>query len=200
MRRTLSLVVGLLLLATADGLPRYEKPVASVFFLNGSLVLLSPHEQLWVELWFGGYRSARERLTEPPSSQLQLQYDGVLRDLATWRFTFTPPALSQTKSGTQLIAFNPYDVFYGRYFPELNRILIDQFATRTMTPMELRVLLAHEVGHSIDIQTKRIGHWVFVPEVREYDEQAFADYIARLIVGPDVFDDFVKRYVHRAKK
>lgn|GEM_PF-3090210 len=195
MKRALFLVIGILLFSTADGPPKREDSISPVYFFNGALVLLSPNEQIWVELWLGGYRSARERFTEPASPKLDQLYRGVLRDIGAWKFTFTEPTLSQTTNSSHWFVFNSYSVIYGRYFSELNHILVNQEVARTMTPIELRVLLAHEVGHSIDIQTNRKGHWIFVQEVQDYGKQAFADYIARLIIGGDAVEAFEKKYV-----
>ena len=154
---------------------------------------------LFLALWGDGPGGVRSELTEPASERLQRVYGEVLRDAVRWKFRFLPPALYQTNEFVPIFIPDPPICLYGRYFVGPNRILIEQSWAEKMTDTELRVLLAHELGHAIDCQTERIGHWSF-PPVYLYGQQEFADHIARLLVGIDEVRSFNSKYIYIASR
>lgn len=146
-------------------------------------------------LWNDERGAIRARFSEPASAKLQEIFHGVVRDAGAQGFVFREPALSQTILAVEMfIPQNSKYVFYGRYFSGPNLILVNQQWTNTMTDTELRVLLAHELGHGIDAQTQRLGHPVF-SEIYNLSTQEFADHIARLITGDEAVNAFQDAYV-----
>lgn len=151
--------------------------------------------QMWLALWSDGWGEVRAGLTEPASPRLQNIYAGVLRRAKAWEFDVQPPTLMQTKVFVAELLPDPPERFYGRYFVGPNRILLNREWTDRMTDDEVRVLLAHELGHAIDHQSERIGHWTF-RRAYLYNRQGFADYIAMLLIGVREVRHFNDSYIY----
>jgi Zn-dependent protease with chaperone function len=99
----------------------------------------------------------------------------------------------QTTSLVEKLIPVPPLIFFARHFVGPNRIQVNTEWVAQMSDDELRVLLAHELGHAIDSQTERMGHPLFVG-AEQLSIQFFADYIARLIAGNAQVDAFNAKY------
>ncbi len=154
---------------------------------------LSGTNLLWLSLWADGWGVARAELTEPASPRFAEIYNDVLADARALGFQFSAPELMQTTSlAAKMIPLPPL-VFFARHFMGPNRIQVNTEYAMLMSDGELRVLLAHELGHAIDAQTERMGHPLFVG-AEHLSIQFFADYIARLIAGNARVDAFNAKY------
>ena len=189
--RRLGLMVLVALLLGIES-PRQSASVKYVR-LEQLVIPISPGTRWWLGLWGEDGGVVRAFLTEPPSPRLARMYAQVLRDIGLWRLPFQEPVLIQTNSTAVALIPDPPLTYYGCYFPDGNFILVDTRHTDDMTDGELRVLLAHEIGHGVDAQTHRVGHWAF-DQTAHLDEQAFADYIAQLVVGSDELRAFQEKY------
>lgn len=148
---------------------------------------------LWLSLWTDGWGVARAELTEPASPRFARLYNGVIADARTLGFQFRAPELTQTTVlAAKMIPLPPL-IFFARHFMGPSRIQVNTEWVSQMSDEELRVLLAHELGHAIDAQTERVGHPLFVGAER-LSIQLFADYIARLIAGNAQVDAFNAKY------
>lgn len=149
----------------------------------------------WHDFWWGLSDSIRSRYTEDPSQRLRGAYERIVLRARAFGFVFRTPKLLQTTADSTAHIQSPEDVYYGGYFFDDNLIVIDGSLSSPMTEQELEVLLAHELGHCIDLQSKRIGHRAF-EDTSAYKEQQFADYIAMLLVDIDAVARFNKAYVY----
>ncbi len=159
-------------------------------------VLLIPFlsDHLTRGIWEDERGAIRVRFSERAPSKLVEVFRGVMRDAVALGFSFREPVLFQTIPEVEMFTPNSSYLFYGRYFSGPNLILVNQRWTKLMTDTELRVLLAHELGHGIDVQTQRLGHPVF-SEIYNLSTQEFADHIARLITGDEAVNAFQDTYV-----
>ncbi len=155
--------------------------------------------RLWAALWGDGWGEVRANLTRPASERLATAYAEVLQRAVPWGFSFREPVLYETESYVPLFIPDPPATFYARYFVGPNRILVDSMSTAMMTDEELQVLLSHELGHAIDAQSERIGHWSF-KDVYWMDEQQFADHIARLLNDNARVKAFNEKFVHPGRR
>lgn len=150
---------------------------------------------VWSDVWFSFDGRARRELSEPAGERLRGPWLWVLKRARERGLVFRAPELRQT---TQAYAFqvglNDPLVLYGEAFPGSNRILINATTTATMSEVELRVLLAHELGHIIDDQTERVGH-PMLERFAYLPRQPFADRIASELVGYPEALAFHRKYV-----
>lgn len=77
------------------------------------------------------------------------------------------------------ILLNVYRIL-GQATRDGNFILIYSEVLEKYNEVELAVIIAHELGHIIDFQTKRIGHPLF-DNIRHLDQEMFAHAIAAYI-------------------
>lgn len=80
-------------------------------------------------------------------------------------------------------------LFEGVAYSE-NIIAINGASLKKWSDSELSAVIAHEVGHLIDFQTKRKGHPFFIPEIKALEAEKFAWAIAAYITSSEVVDNF----------
>jgi Zn-dependent protease with chaperone function len=205
--RTVVACTAVLLALTAVLLPQRERAVRPVAARPAPVPpTLSPHELrettelylrriVWTEVWFSYDGRARRELSEPAGERLRAPWRWVLERARKRGFTFRAPELRQTTSeyAFQVGLSDPLRL-YGEAFPGANRILINSVTTSMMSEEDLRVLLAHELGHIIDDQTERVGHPV-LERFAQLPRQPYADRIAGEIVGYPEALAFHRKYV-----
>lgn len=99
-------------------------------------------------------------------------------------FNLTYPRIVITKPWVRPLCFE------GRAYLFENRIVINGDSLKKWSELELSAVVAHEVGHLIDFQTKRTGHLFFTPEIKAYDSEKLAWAIATYITSSEVVDNY----------
>jgi hypothetical protein len=154
---------------------------------------------VWRDVWFSFDGRSRRELSEPAGDRLNVPWRWVLSRARERGYIFRAPELRQTTAAYAFqVGFNDPLVLYAEAFPGSNRILVNASTTAAMSEAELRVLLAHELGHIIDDQTERVGHPV-LERFAHLPRQPFADRIACELVGYPECVAFHRTYVHSGK-
>lgn len=99
-------------------------------------------------------------------------------------FKFGYPRIMITKPWVKPLSFE------GRAYSLENMIVINGASLEKWSDSELSAVIAHEVGHLIDFQTKRNGHPFFTLEIKALETEKFAWAIAAYITSPEIVDNF----------
>ena len=104
-------------------------------------------------------------------------------------FKFRCPWITTTKQWVRPLPF------WGRAYLSKNMIVITGYLINQLNDSELSAVIAHELGHLIDYQTKRKGHPFFTPEKAALlGNEMMAWEIADYITSPEIVDNyFTKR-------
>lgn len=73
-------------------------------------------------------------------------------------------------------------------------LLVDHRFVKPVSDADLNCMMAHELGHVIDVQSRRWGHSAFWA-IRCLDHERFADEIGRILCEPDRYDAMFRRYI-----
>lgn len=98
-------------------------------------------------------------------------------------FKLKYPRIMITKPWVQPVSFA------GLAYSE-NMIAINGALLKKWSDSELSALVAHEVGHLIDYQTKRERHPFFTPEIKALETEKFAWALAAYITSSKIVDDY----------
>ncbi|MCC6934075.1 MAG: hypothetical protein IT406_00035 [Candidatus Yanofskybacteria bacterium] len=145
------------------------------------------------KLWLHGPDSVPAVFVEPASPRIQRAYRTIVARARGWGFSVVPQRVLQTSELVSECLGCPDRDTYAVYSPGAEAILFDQVWVRRMTDQELLILAAHEVGHVIDHHMGRKTHWAF-REAQNYTTEAFADFVARLLVSPEEVGEFNRKY------
>ncbi|MCC6405480.1 MAG: M48 family metalloprotease [Candidatus Yanofskybacteria bacterium] len=145
------------------------------------------------KLWLHGPDNVPAVFVEPASPRILRAYRVVVERAGEWGFLVVPQRVLQTSELVPECLGCPDRDTYAVYSPGAEAILFDQVWVRRMTDRELLILTAHEIGHVVDRHTGRTTHWAF-REVQGYTSEAFADFVARLLVSPEEVTEFNEKY------
>lgn len=145
------------------------------------------------KLWLHGPDNVPAVFVESASPRILRAYRVVVERAGEWGFLVVPQRVLQTSELVPECLGCPDRDTYAVYSPGAEAILFDQVWVRRMTDRELLILMAHEVGHVVDRHTGRNTHWA-LREAQGYTSEAFADFVARLLVSPEEVTQFNEKY------
>lgn len=100
-------------------------------------------------------------------------------------FVFKQPLIMATKWYIRPLSFR------GLAYAPGHIIVISGYALKRLSDSDLSVLIAHELGHSIDLQTLRKGHPFFTSEMRALDNELFAWTIAAYLTSSEAVRNYM---------
>lgn len=152
----------------------------------------SKYQLLWQCEW-GGERS---RLSEPLHQREARIWSGVMAEARKKNFSFRDPIVVQTTVEGDQIDPGPRDShIYGVTAPS-GRIMLSSRDMAEMTDQEVAILMGHELGHWVDLQSERVGHELF-SHVRYSDRETVAWAFDAELYGGDAIERFRDRWQRR---
>jgi len=163
---------------------------------------LTPVAHDWYRFWYHRDGAFRMRYSESANERLRRVAAMVVTDARRQGFAFRMPILAQTTAAYHeripLASEKPFigDVVMGGFFPGANRIIISSGYMAELDDEMLYVLVAHELGHAVDLQNERVGHPSF-GRWSDLSPDFFADSFAASLAGVEVVERFNRKYVGR---
>lgn len=191
----IALVAILVLPASGDG-----RPLRVPVFSNGVCLVPGPvlPEGLRAAalFWFRTTGDARMSLSVAPDQRVSLAYGRIVDKAHREGLRFKPPVVRVTKPELALVLGPGIRYVFAMHYPGPRIILLNGWWLERLDSTDLDYLLAHELGHAIDVQNERRGHRYLDMFSDLDDADMVADVLSMLLVSPDAVFRFEERHQH----